>query len=139
MSIWCALFGHRPVPGEIYNSGYYFSGCARCREALVRAARDDWRTAPRGHRIVWKAGRHCHSIEADYVLPVPVPPVTLPALPGPFASWRRDLVRLTPRAALRVAATRAEEAGEFRCPRLLLMAVMLGAGLKMLLTFGAAR
>ncbi len=142
MSLWCTTFGHRPVPDEIYNSGYWFSGCARCGEALVRAARSGWRTAPRGHRIVWKGGRHSHSIEADYgdVLPVPVPAAALPALPGRFASARRDLVRLTPRAeAAPAAILGAEEAGDFRCPRLLLVAVMLGAGLKMLLTPGAAR
>jgi hypothetical protein len=38
-----------------------------------------------------------------------------------------------------VAAAAAAAAAGVRCPRLLLAAVMLGAGLKMLLTFGAAR
>ena len=143
MSMSCRLLGHKAVPDEIYNSGFYFSGCARCGEALVRAARSDWRTAPRGHRIVWKAGRHSHSIEADYadVLPVPIASASLPALPGPFASWRRDLVRFTPRVATRLSAApaAADEVGDFRYPRLLLMGVMFGAGLKMLLTLGAAR
>ncbi len=142
MNLRCVAFGHRPVPDEIYNSGYWFGGCARCGEALVRAARGGWRTAPRGHRIVWKAGRHCHSVEADYadVLPVPVRSASLPALPGRFAAARRELTKLSPRArAAPGAAGSAEEVGDFRCPRLLLMAVMLGAGLKMLLTLGAAR
>ena len=141
MSMLCRLLGHKAVPDEIYNSGFYFSGCARCRNALVRAARTDWQTAPRGHRIVWKGGRHSHSIEADYadVLPVPVPSPRLPALPGPFAALRRDLVRLAPRAATPLPAAAPEEVGDFRCPRLLLMTVMLGVGLKMLLTLGATR
>ena len=144
MSVWCTCFGHKAGDIEVYNSGYWFSACARCGEALLRAPREDWRIAPRGHRIVWKSGRHCHSVEADYadVLPVPVASPTLPALPGRFAAWRRDLVPFAHRARFCLpagAAAAAEDATDFRCPRLLLAAVMLGAGLKMLLTFGAAR
>ena len=142
MSLLCAFGGHRPGPGQVYNSGYYFSACARCGRALVRSARSDWQTAPPGHRIVWKAGRHSHSVEADYAdfLPVALRESTLPAVPGPFASWSRALVqvRAPVRRAARVAAT-AEESGELRCPRLVLMAVMIGAGLKLLLSFGTSR
>jgi hypothetical protein len=141
MSLRCAIVRrHRPAPRQIYNSGYYFSACARCGEDLVRAARGDWQRAPHGHRIVWKTGRHSHSIEADYaaVLPVAVRGATLPARPSPFASWRRDLIRLPGRSPAPAVAAE-EEVGDFRCPRLLLMAVMLGAGLKMLLSLGVAR
>ena len=142
MSVRCAIGGHRPAPRQIYNSGYYFSACARCGRSLVRPPRGIWQTAPSGHRIVWKAGRHCHSIEADYadVLPVVVARLALPAPPSPFASWRRDLVRLGRRAVPARCATRAiEESCEPRYPRLLLMAVMVGAGLRMLLSHGAVR
>ena len=144
MSMRCAIGGHRPAPNQVYNSGYYFGACARCGESLVRSARSDWRTPPPGHRIVWKPGRHMHSIEADYsaFLPVALPAARLPALPGRFASWRRDLVRLERIGTRAPAAARAAEESEsadYRCPWLLLMAVMVGAGLKMLLTFGGAR
>lgn len=141
MNVLCWFGGHRAAE-EVYNSGYYFGACARCGEPLLRSGRDDWQSPPRGHRIVWKAGRHSHSLEADYAefLPVAVPGAVLPALPGRFASWRRDLVRLRrPAHCASVVARADEESDDDRCPRLLLMAVMLGAGLKVLLTFGIAR
>jgi len=143
MSVRCTITGHKPAARQIYNSGYYFSACARCGRGLVRAPRGIWQTAPSGHRIVWKTGRRFHSIEADYadVLPVVVPRLALPAPPSPFASWRRDLVRLGRRASLpaRNAARAIDESGEPRFPRVLLMAVMVGAGLRMLLSMGAAK
>jgi hypothetical protein len=144
MSVRCAIGGHRAAPREVYNSGYYFSACVRCGKDLVRAARTDWQTPPAGHRIVWKAGRASHSIEADYAdfLPVALATAALLAVPSPFASWSRVLVRLPPKAAPRAVAVQAaaiEESGDFRCPRLLLMAVMVGAGLRLLLSPGAAR
>ena len=75
------------------------------------------------------------------MLPVVVPRLALPAPPSPFASWRRDLVRLGRRASLpaRNAARAIDESGEPRFPRMLLMAVMVGAGLRMLLSMGATR
>ena len=144
MSVRCAISGHKIAPRQTYNSGYYFSACARCGQDLVRAARRDWQAPPVGHRIVWKAGRRSHSIEADYadVLPVVLPGATLPALPSPFASWSRDLVRLKRRTSPQSLAMRAaaiDENGEFPFPRLLLMAVMVGAGVKVLLSLGATR
>lgn len=144
MKMWCTLVRqHRPAAVQVYNSGYWFSHCARCGTPLVRSSGGGWRPAPSGHRIVWKAGRHCHSIEADYarVLPVALPSASLPALPGRFGAWRRDLVPLgrapvAPRAAMLPEEAEAEA---LRCPRLLLLAVMIGAGLKMVLTLGAER
>ena len=62
MSVRCTIVGHKPAPRRIYNSGFYFSACARCGGGLVRAPHGIWQTAPAGHRIVWKPGRHCHSI-----------------------------------------------------------------------------
>ena len=144
MSIRCTLAGHRPAQRQFYNSGYWFSACARCGDDLVRTPRGDWHAAPRGHRIVWKSGRNAHSIEADYaqVLPVMVETPSLPARPSPYASWRRDLMpwRGSPARASGAAAA-AIETGEndFLVTRALVLAVMVGAGLKMLLTFGGAR
>ena len=145
MNIKCRLAGHRPAQRQFYNSGYWFSACAQCGEDLVRTPRGRWHAAPDGHRIVWKSGRHAHSVEADYahVLPVAVPTHALPALPSPFTSWARDLMPWRS-PALRgrrggAAAIETNEMTDFRCSRALLVAVMLGAGLKMLLTFGGAR
>ena len=142
MSVRCAIGGHRAAPRQVYNSGFYFSACRRCGRDLVRPPHGLWQTAPAGHRIVWKAGRHFHSVEADYadVLPVVVQRLALPAPPSPFASWRRDLVRLGRGARVpAMAAAAREESGEPPFPRLLLMAVMVGAGLKVLLSLGTAR
>ena len=144
MSVRCAMTGHRPAQRQFYNSGYWFGGCARCGEDLVRTAHGTWHAAPRGHRIVWKAGRNAHSIEADYahVLPIAVVTPSLPARPSPFASWRRDLAPWRGAAARATTAASAAIDGaenDFRCSRALVVAVMIGAGLKMLLTFGGAR
>ena len=141
MSLMCTLSGHRPAIRQVYNAGYYFSACARCGTDLVRASAEDWHAPPRGHRIVWKRGRHSHSIEADYsaFLPVAVPSASLPAVPSAFAARRRELVRLRRPAAARTATLAVEENADFRCPRVLLWAVMLGAGIKVLLTLGTAR
>ena len=145
MSIKCRLAGHRPAQRQFYNSGYWFSACAQCGEDLVRTPRGRWHSAPAGHRIVWKSGRHAHSIQTDYahVLPVAVPTPALPARQSPFASWARDLMpwrgpALTARRGSS-AAIETDSLADFRCSRALLVAVMLGAGLKMLLTFGGAR
>ena len=142
MSIRCRIGGHRAAPRQVYNSGFYFSACARCGRDLVRAPRGEWQAPPAGHRVTWKPGRHMHSIEADYadVLPVPVQDVALPARPNPFLSWCRDLARPRRRkAAAAVAAAAAQEIVELRYPRLLIMAVMVGAGLRLLFGAGASR
>ena len=144
MSIRCRVAGHRPAQRQFYNSGYWFSACAHCAEDLVRTPHGRWHSAPPGHRIVWKSGRHAHSIESDYahVLPIAVATPSLPALPGPFASWARALMPWRgPEPRRRGGAAAIETGGiaDFPCSRALLVAVMVGAGLKMLLTFGGAR
>jgi hypothetical protein len=142
MSVRCAIGGHKAAPRQIYNSGFYFGACVRCGRDLVRAPRGEWRAPPAGHRVTWKPGRHMHSIEADYadVLPVAVHKVALPARPSPFLSWCRDLARSPRRkAAAAVAVAAAEEIVELRYPRLVVMAVMVGAGLRLLLGPGAGR
>lgn len=53
MSIKCLLTGHRPVPSDIWNDGYYFTRCACCeREMIGRGG--FWEPVPRGYRVVWK-------------------------------------------------------------------------------------
>lgn len=53
MRMLCLLAGHKPVPSEIWNHGYYFSRCQCCdRELIGRGG--IWRTVPRGYRIVWR-------------------------------------------------------------------------------------
>ena len=143
MKFQCAIGGHSATSDPVYNSGYYFTACRRCGRHLLRSARGDWRTAPAGHRIVWKAGRHSHSLEADYagLLPIAGPASALPATPRPRAR-HRWLVPVRPPRPARAggpAAEEAEESGDYPYPRLLLTAVILGAGLKLLFGFASGR
>lgn len=141
MKIMCRLGGHRAAPDQVYNSGYYFAGCERCGRQLIRTARGEWSDVPAGYRVVWKPGRHSHSLEPDYagVRPVVVPQLSLPALRNPLLSWCRALIRLRPARGVVPAATRAAEVelDDCRYPRLLVAAVLVGAGLRMLLSLGA--
>lgn len=138
----CAIGGHAPQAGETYNSGYFFSACGRCGCPLIRSGSSEWGTVPSGHRVVWKSGRHSHSIAADFegVLPILVREDRLPAVPSPFLSWSRSLVRL-PRLAAANAQPRCleEPAEDYRYPGLLLIAVAVGAGLRFLLGLGMER
>ena len=138
MNLQCAIGGHAAGPDPVYNSGYYFSPCRRCGRYLLRSARGGWGVGPPGHRIVWKAGRHSHSLEADYsgVLPIVRQDRSLPVR-HPVRRSNRALVRLRPAGATGAAAFAAreapEESGDYAYPRLLLAAVIVGAGLKMVL------
>jgi hypothetical protein len=136
MNIGCAVAGHE-AGEEVYNSGFYFSACRRCGRHLVRSARTSWEIPPPGHRVVWKAGRHSHSLDADYsgCLPIVKQEAALPAVRSPFASWSRAMIRLERPARAAGPAQAIEESGDYQSPRLLLVAVVLGAGLQMLLSF----
>ncbi len=50
----CRAGMHKPMPGELWNDGYYFSPCARCHQALIRMPNRPWKAVPRGFKIVWK-------------------------------------------------------------------------------------
>lgn len=143
MNLQCAVAGHRPDRNPVYNSGYFFVACRRCGHTLIRCASGDWRNVPAGHRVVWKSGRHSHSLEADYsgVLPIMQEAASLPALRSPYVSWSRALIRRKPSGDGRAAVATAieEDSDDYRHPGLLLAAVLLGAGLKMLLGFASTR
>jgi hypothetical protein len=49
----CRLGWHRPELPGVWNGGYCFSRCRRCRHDLIRSFQGRWRV-PRGFRIVWK-------------------------------------------------------------------------------------
>lgn len=140
----CALVGHEAGPHPVYNSGFHFGRCRRCSRALVRAG-PDWRPVPKGHRIVWKSGRHSHSLEPDYagVLPVLHRQANLPAVRAPFASWCRELVRARRHRRAERDPTRAAVAAEARAdaqyPALLVLAALVGAGVQLLFGFGPRR
>ncbi len=143
MSLLCALGGHEAGGAEIYNGGYYFARCRRCRRDMIRCGAA-WQTVPGGHRVVWRSGRHQHSLEPDLsgVLPVLHREANLPAVRPPFSSWSRDLVRLrrrAPRATAAAAAAVAVEREEPQYPPLLVLAALVGAGLQLIFSLGSGR
>ncbi len=142
MSLLCALGGHEAGSGEIYNGGYYFARCKRCRRDMIRCGAA-WQMVPAGHRVVWRSGRHQHSLEPSFagVLPVLHREANLPAVRPPFASWSRDMVRLKRSAGPAPAgvAAAAVEREEPQYPRLLVFAALVGAGLQLIFSLGSAR
>jgi hypothetical protein len=139
MSLLCAIGGHEAAPREVYNGGYYFSRCRRCGEDMIRTGAS-WDLVPEGHRVVWKSGRHNHSLEPDYdhALPVLHPAANLPMVRPSFASWSRALVGRR-RAAAISAPAMENEAEEPHYPPLLVIAAIVGAGLQWLLGLGEVR
>src|SRR5688572_27277337 len=133
MTLLCAMGGHEAGPGEVYNGGYYFAHCRRCRRDMIRCG-PAWQMVPSGHRVVWRSGRGQHSLEPDLsgALPVLHREANLPTVRPRFASWSRDLVRLrrsAPPAA--AAAVPAVEREEPHYPALLVLAALVGAGLQL--------
>jgi hypothetical protein len=131
MGLICVAADHRAGGGERYNSGYYFSRCSRCGCDLIRTGRQGWRSVPRGYAVVWKAGRHSHSLAADFdgLLPELRPEANLPATRPRSASWSRAMVgRRGPRAE--PLPDPAERSGEY--PGLAVLAVILASGLRLL-------
>ncbi|HYW17619.1 MAG TPA: hypothetical protein VE891_15880 [Allosphingosinicella sp.] len=142
MSLLCALGGHEAGAGEIYNGGYYFARCRRCERDMIRSG-GSWQMVPSGHRVVWRSGRHRHSVEPSFegVLPVLHREANLPAVRPPFASWSRDVVRLRrpPAAAAAASAAAVLEKEELQYPRLLIIAALVGAGLQLIFNLGTGR
>ena len=131
MSLLCAIGGHEAAPGEVYNSGYWFSRCRRCTRDMIRAG-GSWEIVPSGHRVVWRPGTGNHSIPTDFahVLPVLHADANLPIVRPRFASWNRWMVGAG-KAAQAKAKPDAPEA-EPHFPLLLVVATIVGAGLQCL-------
>jgi hypothetical protein len=145
MSLLCALGGHEAGNGEVYNGGYYFARCRRCESDMIRSGAS-WQMVPSGHRVVWRSGRHQHSVEPDFagVLPVLHREANLPAVRPPFASWSRDVVRLRRSPGAAAAASAAADSAllekeEPQYPRLLIIAALVGAGLQLIFSLGSGR
>ena len=71
MSLLCFIQGHSPSEEQIWNRGYSFSKCRRCRCDMIRSD-SEWQIVPRGHRVVWKGGLHEHSRPAGYIRNLPI-------------------------------------------------------------------
>ena len=128
MNLLCRLSGHRPSPLSRYNGGFHFGTCDRCGVQLIRSSGLPWQLPPRGHRIVWKKGRHEHSVAPDFSDFLPVLAGTrLPARRNPFLSWCRDMVPTRRVRAPAGAAACAEQEEEYRHPRLVLAVTLFAA------------
>ena len=152
MSLLCALGGHEAEPDEVYNGGYYFARCRRCRRDMIRCGAA-WQMVPGGHRVVWRSGRHQHSLEPDLsgALPVLHREANLPAVRPPFSSWSRDMIRLGRRgrpapsssscssSSSSSSAAAAVEREEPQYPALLVLAALVGAGLQLIFSLGSGR
>jgi len=125
MSILCFIGGHRPSRNQVWNRGYSFSKCRRCRRDMVRSD-GDWSLVPRGHRVVWKKGYHCHSMAPLYTRNLPI--LYRGAMPVEDAPVFRG----------RGGAVAADERGEAPpYPAMIAAAAVAGAGLQRLLGIGA--
>lgn len=65
-SLFCAVGSHSPAPGARWNSGYYFTKCARCDRDLVRTAYSRWHE-PKGFRVVWQAQAPASFVAAELI------------------------------------------------------------------------
>jgi hypothetical protein len=142
MSLLCALGGHEAGADEVYNGGYYFARCRRCELDMIRSG-GAWQMVPSGHQVVWRGGRHQHSVEPSFagVLPILHREANLPAVRPPFASWSRDIVRLRrpPAATAAASAAAVLEKEEPHYPALLVIAALVGAGLQLIFNLGSGR
>jgi hypothetical protein len=139
MNPLCFIQGHSPAEDQVWNRGYSFSKCRRCRCDLIRSD-GEWDIVPRGHRVVWKGGRHEHSRRADYArnLPILYRDVRggVPALW--MGGWYKHVLALAggatseeltqPTAALRDARREPKP-----YPFLLALAAVAGAGIQLIL------
>ena len=144
MSVLCLIQGHSPADEQVWNRGYSFARCRRCRCDMIRSD-GEWETVPRGHRVVWKAGLHEHSRPAGYVRNLPVLYRDVRGgVPAPwFGPWYKHVLALAGGGTaerLCAPAIAVEEAE--REPKLsyaIALAAIAGAGLQLLFATRARR
>ena len=145
MSVLCFIQGHSPSEDQVWNRGYSFSKCRRCRCDMVRSD-GDWETVPRGHRVVWKSGPNEHSRRAGYVRNLPVLYRDVRGgVPAPwFGGWYKHVLALAgggTAEALVAPAVAADdpERDPKQYPYLIALAAVAGAGLQLILAGRARR
>jgi hypothetical protein len=122
MNLLCRGIGHRGLERETYNGGYFFARCSRCSGDFVRDGRK-WKAVPPGHRVVWKAGRHSHSLQPDYAHALPIVAPSGEAVDRPPAGRRGRGGALIPVRAPRDIAAPLDDEREPPLPPLLLLLV----------------
>ena len=139
MRFLCALGGHEASDDTTYNSGYYFSACRRCGTDMVRSGAT-WRQIPEGHKVVWKSGRHAHSVEPDYAPVLPVVHESAAPRAGEKPGRRsRKIVPVRVEGLRRTNAAVAAPPETQDYPALLALAALVGAALHFAIGFKAFR
>jgi hypothetical protein len=92
---------------------------------------------PRGHRVVWKNGPHCHSRPAGYARNLPTLYRDGAKLPAPwYGGWYRHVMMLVGLGRAAEAAAKAEQEAEREARQYsygLAMAAVAGTAMQMLL------
>lgn len=139
MSLLCFIQGHAPSDEQVWNRGYSFSRCRRCRCDMIRSD-GGWDMVPRGHRVVWKSGAHEHSRPAGYVRNLPMLCRDVRGgVPAPWlGGWYRQVLALAGggaagRLCAPAAARDEAERDPAQFPYLLALAAIAGAGLQLLI------
>jgi hypothetical protein len=139
MSMLCFVQGHSPAPEQVWNRGFSFSKCRRCRCDLIRSDAD-WDVVPRGHRVVWKGGRHEHSRRAGYIRNLPILYRDVRGgVPAPwFGGWYQHVLALAGGGQAQGLAAPAlalddPERDPKQYPYLLAFAALAGASLQLIL------
>ena len=139
MSMLCFIQGHSPSEEQVWNRGYSFSKCRRCRCDLIRSD-GEWDVVPRGHRVVWRSGPHAHARPAGYVRNLPMLyRDSRGGVPAPwFGGWYRHVLALagggTAEGLSPPALARDDpERDPKQYPYLLALAAVAGAGLQLVL------
>lgn len=86
MGVMCWVLGHAARDTGLWNDGYFFSRCKRCRCDLIRTD-GDWSPLPYGFRVKWRSGLYRHAVASDFKR-------NLPLMPEEPRRWRLALHRI---------------------------------------------
>lgn len=144
MSFLCLIKGHAPGGQPVWNRGYSFSSCRRCRCDMIRSD-SEWIEVPRGHKVVWKDGHHEHSRPAGYArnLPMLYRSALRASVPAHWhGGWYRHVLAIACASAERgqgpsqgataIALPDPEQERTAALPYLVAFAAIAGAGLQLL-------
>lgn len=125
MKLICHALGHEAEHAGLWNEGYFFASCARCRCDLLRTD-GAWSAVPNGYRVAWKPGYHRHAVASDFRR-------NLPLMPEAPRRWRIGLHRFGREPILLggppEARRRRQRDAEAGLPHLLLLGMVTALGM----------
>lgn len=123
MALRCRLGWHTPESDGVWNHGYAFTRCKRCKRDMVRSLFGEWHM-PKGVRVVWRSGPGAvTTLDAELqsatgITPLPPPASATQPVSAREPFWSRTPPRPAPRAAGEASPfdfsefNRGSEAGE---------------------------